>query len=120
MSDGPKKNSEEIAGPNVISLDGEEFNNVLKRMRDTLASKAERAKERKEKAPSRRSSKAYVEASKDIFVFVHLLELVESMTEEISDLRDIISALPVNQDDRKESPTRNVGWHSADRKRYIN
>lgn len=118
MSGGRKKKQDDIVGPNVVTLDQEEFNEVCKRVHAFLLNRAEKARERKEKKPSRRSLKNHIETSKEVFVFVHLLELVENMTEEITDLRGIITS--VSPDD--EEPTaRNVPeLFTTNKKRYLN
>jgi hypothetical protein len=119
MSGGRKKKQEQrdFSGPNVVTLDQEEFNAVCKRVHSFLLSRAEKAKKKCDVKPTKRSSALHIEASKEVFVFIHLLELVESMTEEISDLRTIISN--VQSDDSDDStPTPQI--FSQNRKRFLN
>jgi hypothetical protein len=93
MSDGQKKGIKDATELNVVTLDQDEFNKVCRRVHFMLMSRAEKAREKKEKRPTKRSNQNYIEASKEIFVFVHLMELVESMAEEITDLRSILSVM---------------------------
>jgi len=104
-------------GPNVVTLDQEEFNEVCKRVHSFLLSRAEKAKKKCDAKPTKRSSSMHVEASKEVFVFVHLLELVENMTEEISDLRSIISNVSgPDEDDTVATPQ----IFAQSRKRFLN
>lgn len=118
-----KKKLDDEKGPHVVTLDQDEFNKVCKRVHSLLMTRVEKAREKKEKQPTKKSAHNHIEASKEVFVFVHLLELVENMTEEISDLRAIISQ--VTGDDDEETPTRNVTttvpeMFSMKKKTYLN
>lgn len=123
MSMSAKKKSEDEKGPHVVTLDQDEFNKVCKRVHSLLMTRVEKAREKKDKQPTKKATNNHIEASKEVFVFVHLLELVENMTEEISDLRAIISQ--VTGDDDDETPTRNVTttvpeMFSMKKKTYLN
>jgi hypothetical protein len=77
----------------------EEFGDVCQRVHNLLRERADHAKEKRDRKPSARSKDVYVETSKDVFVFVHLMELVEHMTNEIGDLRQIIASMGYEEDD---------------------
>lgn len=120
-----KKKQEDVKGPHVVTLDQEEFNKVCKRVHSLLMTRVEKAREKKEKQPTKKATHNHIEASKEVFVFVHLLELVENMTEEISDLRAIISQVAGEDDDDDETPRRNVTtttpeMFSMKKKTYLN
>jgi len=122
MSDGRKKKEEELTGPHVVTMDDAEFNKVCRRVHSFLMSRAERAREKKEKKPTKKSAQNHIEASKEVFVFVHLLELVENMTEEISELRSIIASAGF-EEELEETKNVTQGWpemFSSNKKRYIN
>lgn len=95
MSNGHEKPQEKV----IITMDPEEFNEVVKRVHSFLLNRVEKAKEKKDAKPSERSSEKHIEAAKDVFVFVHMMQLIEQMSEEISDLRDIIESVG-NQEQR--------------------
>lgn len=95
MSNGPNK-SEEMQ---LITMDPEEFNQVLKRLHEFLLKRAEKAKEKKSLKPSHRAEVSHIEAAKDVFVLVHMIELVEHMSGEISELRAILSAMGADEVD---------------------
>jgi hypothetical protein len=123
MSAGQKKKETDITGPNVVTMDQNEFNKVCKRVHAMLLSRAEKARGKKEKKPTKKSAETHIETSKDVFVFVHLLELVENMTEEISDLRNIISQVAGDEDFEEEPKNVTKGWpemFSTNKKRYVN
>lgn len=119
-----EKKQSDFSGPHVVTLDQEEFNKVCKRVHSLLMSRADKAREKKENRPSKKSTVNHIEASKEVFVFVHLLELVENMTEEISDLRAIISQVTgVEEDEQEErpNPTKNVPeMFTMNKKNYLN
>jgi len=89
MSDGPKK-LEEVR---IVTVDPEEFNEIVKRVHEMLANRMEKAKEKKETRPTKRSRKNHVEAAKDVHVFSHMIKLIEHMSHEISNLRDMLSSI---------------------------
>jgi len=123
MANGNKKKEVDIKGPNVVTLDQEEFNKVCKRVHSMLMARVDKAREKKEKKPSTRSAKNHIEASKEVFVFVHLLELVENMTEEISDLRNLVSSVTGGDDDEDDDTSAVSGWpemFASNRKKYLN
>lgn len=129
MSDGRKKKEQDFVGPNVVTLDQEEFNRVCKKVHAFLLDRAEKAREKKENRPTKRSMQNHIEASKEVFVFVHLIELVENMTEEIADLRSIISQMngeegtieEVVGTDDSPSPLSDVPeMFSTNKKQFIN
>ena len=52
--------------------------------------RAERAKAKYNLSPSERTETKEIEAAKDVFVFVHMMELIEHMAGEIHELRDLL------------------------------
>jgi hypothetical protein len=119
MSAGRKKKEPEFTGPNVVTLDQEEFNRVCKKVHSLLMERVNRARLRKEKTPGSKSDNNFIEVSKEVFVFVHLLELVDNMTEEISDLRSIIAQ--VTHGDEDTNPiTSSPEMFSSTKKRFLN
>ncbi len=91
MSDGPKnKPPEELK---IVTVDPEEFNEIVKRVHEMLSNRMDRAKEKKEMRPTKRSYKNHVEAAKDVYVFAHMIQLIEHMSHEISDLREMLSTV---------------------------
>lgn len=123
MANGNKKDEVvDFKAPNVVTLDQEEFNKVCKRVHSMLMARVDKAREKKEKKPSKRSAANHIEASKEVFVFVHLLELVENMTEEISDLRNLVSSV-TGGDDEDDENNAVSGWpemFAANRKKFLN
>ena len=85
MSSGPGSKSK------LVSLSPDEFNSVVKRVHSFLMNRAERAKDKFNRSPSEKSEEKEIEAAKDVFVFVHMMELIEHMAGEIHDLRDLLS-----------------------------
>jgi len=81
----------ELKEKKLITVDPEEFNEIVKRIHGLLLSRSEKAKDKKEMRPTRRSMSNHVEAAKDAFVFSHMIELIEHMSSEISNLRDMMS-----------------------------
>ena len=113
-----KKKEPGMIGPHVVSLDPEEFNRVCRDVHRLLLARAEKARERKEKQPSKRAHDSHIEASKAVFVFIHLIELVENMTEEISDLRHIISEVTETE---HSHPTSDVPeMFATNKKNFLN
>jgi N-glycosylase/DNA lyase len=102
----------------LVTLDPEEFNDVVKRVHSFLLSRAERAKEKKELKPSNKTQSNHVEAAKDVFVFVHMMELIEQMSEEISDLRDILSAMGGGPEEK--SVVSSFDMFSSNKKHFVN
>ena len=99
MSDGPKKNSPHDTTPTFITMDPEEFNRVCKRLNQMLTSRVEKAWEKKQRKPTKKTSNNHIEATKDAFAFIHLMELVEHMSEEIYGLRMELQTLGTDDDD---------------------
>lgn len=91
MSSGHSK-KEEI-GARFITLDAEEFQKVCQRVHELLTTRAEKAWKKHQKSPNNKTSDSHVEASKDAFAFVHLMELVEHMTIRINDMQMMISLM---------------------------
>lgn len=97
MSDGPKKN--DLPEDTVyITMDPEEFSEVCKRLNQMLSSRVERAWQKKSKKPSSKATKNHVEAAKDAFAFIHLMDLVEHMSQEIFELRQEVQVLSETDD----------------------
>jgi hypothetical protein len=122
MADAPKKKNPDALAPSVVTLDQDEFNKICKRVHSMLMMRSEKAREKKDKRPTKKASQNYIEASKEVFVFVHLLELVENMTEEISDLRAIVASVGEElEEEEQRSPVK--GWpemFSTNKKRFVN
>ena len=81
----------------LITLDPEEFNEVVKRVHAFLLSRVENAKVKKDLRPTVRTETNHIETAKDVYVFVQMMDLIEHMSAEISDLREIISAVGANR-----------------------
>ena len=96
MSNAPKKNVEETT---FVTLNAEEFSRVCKRVNGMLTARVQRAWEKKRKQHSDKAASNHIEASKDAFAFIHLMDLVEHMSEEIHDLRMELAASDCNCDD---------------------
>ncbi len=92
MSDGHKSSSSEKES-RLITLSPEEFGQVVRRVHDFLVHRAERARTRKGSHPSERAAARHVEASKDAFVFVHMMELIEHLSNEIVGLRQALAVV---------------------------
>ena len=84
-------NEREVGEANeLITVDPEEFNEILKRLHSMLITRAETARAKKEASPSEKNDSNHVEAIKDAFALTHLMQLVDAMTEEITDLRELL------------------------------
>ncbi len=92
MPSGPENKPEE---KQMVVLSPEEFNAVVKRVHEFLLFRTEKARAKKEAKPSDRAESKHLEAAKDVFVFVHMLELIEHMAAEIADLRGMLAAMGV-------------------------
>lgn len=88
----------QITGSRFVTLDADEFHKVCQRVHGLLTTRVQKAWDKHSKHPSEKSSDNHIETSKDAFAFIHLLELVEHMTEEIHDLRMAV-AVGVHDDD---------------------
>lgn len=113
MADTPKR--EETI---LVTLDPEEFNDIVKRVHEFLLARAQKAKEKKEAKPSDRASENHIEAAKDVYVYVHMMELIERMSEEISDLRDILTSMGGIEEPR--SVVSSFDMFSKNKKHYVN
>ena len=96
-------------------MDSEEFNKVCKRLNAMLTTRVEKAWEKKQRRPTKKSDENHIEASKEAFAFIHLLDLVEHMSAEIHDLRMEMATVGSFDDDDVFSP---VG--EPPRKKYLN
>ena len=116
MSDGPKsKPPEEMK---IVTVDPEEFNEIVKRVHEMLSNRMEKAREKKDMRPTKRSYKNHVEAAKDVYVFAHMIQLIEHMSHEISDLRDMLS---VSGDFEDDGPSAVIpDMFSAKKTNYLN
>lgn len=76
-----------------VTMDTEEFEAVLERVHRQLFDRAKEAQEAKEKSGSEEDTKAHIEAAKDVFVVVHLIELVEHLSGEVSELRSVVEEM---------------------------
>lgn len=115
MSDGPEKKPE---SPLVITMTTEEFGQVCRRVHKFLLDRADKAKLKRDDKPTKRSNENYAEAAKDVFAFVHIMEMVEEMTQEINDLRAMVSAMDVEEAD--EDPLSVPEMFTTRKKRYLN
>lgn len=79
-------------GAKFITLDADEFNEVCQRVHGMLVTRANKAWQKHQMTQTDKSSNVHIETSKDAFAFIHLLELVEHMTEEIHELRMMTSS----------------------------
>lgn len=113
MSDGHK-----IEEKRLVTVDPEEFNEIVKRVHEFLVSRADKAKEKKDTRPTAKADQIYIENVKDAYVFAHMVELIEHMSEEISDLRDILASVGGFED--QKSAVSSFELFSADKKNYIN
>lgn len=84
-----------------------------------LLDRADKSKQKRDTKPTKRSNENYAESAKDVFAFVHLMEMVEEMTQEIYDLRQMVSAMNEGEeDDAPEFSFPTLGGSS--KKRYLN
>lgn len=74
----------------LITLDPDEFNRVVKRVHEFLLKRADKAATKWREQPSEKNEEKCEETAKDVFALVHMLELIEHMTGEISDLRSML------------------------------
>jgi len=88
----------------VITVDQEEFGTVLKRVHQLLIDRAERAQAKKIAKPTPKAEAKHVEAIKDVFALVYMMELVEHMTEEIADLREVLTLEGAQVEDTSSVP----------------
>jgi hypothetical protein len=115
MPDGNRKIEPEME-PTYITIDPEEFNEVCKRLNKMLHSRLERAWQKKSRRPSSRTVKNHVEAAKEAFAFIHLLDLIEHMSQEIYELRQEVGA-----GDEFEEETEGMGvFSNSPKKNYMN
>jgi hypothetical protein len=114
MSSGPNKKPP--AETTFITMDSEEFNKVCKRLNQMLTARVQKAWDKKQRKPTQKSSDNHIEASKEAFAFIHLMDLVEHMSSEIHDLRLEVAAIGAMDDDDFEfSP-----MDEPQRKKYLN
>ncbi len=114
MSDEQKKLKPE-AEATYITMDPEEFNRVCRRLNEMLSSRVEKAWNKKNARPTRKSIDSHVEASKDAFAFIHLLDLVEHMSHEIYELRNQLR--DGGDGETTEEP---AGWSLSGKKTLLN
>ena len=74
----------------VVTVDQDEFNDVLKRVHRMLISRAEKARDKHLAHPTPLNDTKRIDAVKDVYALVHMMELVEYMSEEITDLRELM------------------------------
>lgn len=102
----------------LITLDPQEFNEVVKRVHTFLMKRVDKAKQKKKTRPSDRADNNHIEAAKDVFVFVHMMELIDHMSEEITELRDIITAMGGMEE--RESTISSFEMFAKSKKSYLN
>lgn len=90
MSNGRKNISGETQ---LITLSPEEFAAAVKRVQKFLLNRAERAQARKQAQPTKRAAAGQVRAAEDLFVFTHMMELVEYLSGEIGNLRQVLTMM---------------------------
>jgi predicted ester cyclase len=95
-------------------MDAQDLKKVCHRINELLNSRAQKAWEKQKKHPTAKSQENHIEASKDAFAFVHLMEMIDHMTHEIHDLRMEL-AIIVDDDDEISSI---VG--QPHRRKYLN
>jgi hypothetical protein len=93
---------------------------VCQRVHAFLLNRAEKAKVKRDKEPTEKSDEKHLEAAKDVFVFVHLMELVESMTQEILDLRQIIGSIGEDIEDSSGPLDHTPEMFSSPKKTFLN
>ena len=114
MSDGHGKKEPEVE-TTYITIDPEEFNRVCKRLNQMLSARVDKAWEKKHRRPTRKMIENHIEATKDAFAFVHLLDLVEQMSQEIYELRSELSVL-----DQTDDEVSTVSWSKPVKKQFMN
>lgn len=80
-----------------MTIDSEEFGSVLKRVHGMLLDRVEAAKQARDLYGGEEREREHVEAAKDVFVLVHMIELVQHLSEETGELRDVIAAMGVGE-----------------------
>ena len=90
---------DEVPGTRFVTMDAEEFTNVCQRLHEMLNGRVNKAWKKYQKTADDKDSDNHVEASKDAFAFVHLLEMVEHMTEEIRDMREALHSAGYEEDE---------------------
>jgi hypothetical protein len=80
MSDGHK-----IEDDLVITMTTEEFGQICKDVHKMFIDKCDEAKNKNKDHPTKKTKNEYVRCAKEAFVFSHLLELVDSMSNELND-----------------------------------
>ena len=107
----------------MIVLQPEEFNDAMRRVHGLLVKRAESARERAEEHPSVRSERRDDEASKDAAAFVHMMHLIQQMTEEVEGLREVLEGVRSGEVESITSD-RVSAWgpemFSTDKKGYVN
>jgi hypothetical protein len=104
-------------GVRLITLEPEEFNRVVKRVHDLLVRRMESARKRSGGRPTDKAERNHVEAAKDHFVFTRMMELIEHMSGEISDLQDILAA---NEPEQESDPTELPEMFAPKKTNFIN
>jgi hypothetical protein len=85
-----KKDTEQSQEPQLITMTNDEFGPACQRIHSQLVSRMKKLKVKHDRGTATQDD--FVEASKDVFAFVHLMELVEAMTDEIAQLRSLAEA----------------------------
>lgn len=93
---------EKQAEPVMITLDPEEFNAVAKRLHQRLQDQLQEAKQRRDKRATKQAVSEHVEAAKELFVLVHMMELIEHLTEQLAALRDDVESASEPDSDMPE------------------
>lgn len=113
MSGGQNKKE-----PQLVTVTTEEFGEICQRVHKFLLDRADEAKGRRDKRATKKNVEDHLEFSKDVFAFVHLMELVDNMTTEIQELRDIINAIGMDADPDGDEDLPEL--YSAPKKQFLN
>ena len=89
MSRGRKKTTSQV----LVTVTTEEFGEICQRVHRHLLDRAEDAQHQRDQRATKRAIEKQVDTAKDLFVFTHLMSLVDSMTDEIAELRSIIEGM---------------------------
>lgn len=106
--------------PTFITMDPEEFNRVCKRLNEMLTSRVEKAWEKKSRRPTKKMVSNHIEATKDAFAFIHLLDLVEHMSEEIYHLRMELQTLGQEAMEEEDTQPNWLAPPGSKKKSYMN
>lgn len=119
MSDGHAKKPGAEA-PLVITMTTEEFGEVCRRIHKFLLDRADKTKAKRDARPTKRANENHIETAKDVFAFVHLMQMVEEMTQEIHDLRSMVSSMADGDEGEESEFTTLPEMFTTRKKHYLN